>query len=65
MWWSGAVTVTKVPSTPSEYSDGFFHGLEKIQRMADIDPHDILRLVHGTTVATNASWKRRAPASGS
>lgn len=56
---SGAVTVTKVPSTPSEYSDGFFHGLEKIQRMADIDPHDILRLVHGTTVATNAILEKK------
>lgn len=56
---TGNVTVTKVPSTPSEYSDGFFHGLEKIQRMTEIDPHDILRLVHGTTVATNAILEKK------
>lgn len=56
---SGNVTVTKVPSTPSEYSDGFFHGLQKIQNMTGTNSKDILRLVHGTTVATNAILERK------
>ncbi len=51
---SGKVTVTKVPSTPKDFSQGFFNGLDKILTMTGSFPKDVVRLVHGTTVATNA-----------
>lgn len=51
---SGNLAATKVPSTPKDFSQGFFNGVDKILRMTDTPPSDVFRLVHGTTVATNA-----------
>lgn len=51
---TGENYVTKVPSTPSDFSEGFFNGLEKVMKMAGAKASDVERLVHGTTVATNA-----------
>lgn len=60
----GSVSVTKVPSTPHEYSDGFFNGLDKICRTNNVVPKDIERLVHGTTVATNAILEKKGSTIG-
>jgi N-methylhydantoinase A len=47
---SGAVSVTKVPSTPHNQALGFMKGLAKLK----VPLADVERLMHGTTVATNA-----------
>ena len=51
---SGKFSVTKVPSTPEDFSQGFFNGLRKILELCGANSDDVMRLVHGTTVATNA-----------
>ena len=51
---TGAVRITKVPSTPSDEARAVLHGLERIA-----DPRQVRRVVHGTTVATNAIIQRR------
>lgn len=51
---SGALTLTKVSSTPQDQSIGVINGIHKIAGLAGIDPNDIQLILHGTTVATNA-----------
>ena len=46
--------VNKVPSTPPNFSIGFMNGVEQTLVMANKNTHDIQRIIHGTTVATNA-----------
>ncbi|WP_210211808.1 hydantoinase/oxoprolinase family protein [Aquibium carbonis] len=50
---NGRTYMAKVPSTPQDSSIGVLNGIEKICRIANIDPHDITEVMHGTTVATN------------
>lgn len=50
---NGRTFMAKVPSTPQDSSIGVLNGIEKICRIAGIDPHDITEVMHGTTVATN------------
>ncbi|MBW1612539.1 MAG: hydantoinase/oxoprolinase family protein [Deltaproteobacteria bacterium] len=45
--------LTKVPSTPRDFSQGFFNSIDKIMEMTEASAGDILRLAHGTTVSTN------------
>ncbi len=45
--------MAKVPSTPQDSSIGVLNGIEKICRIAGIDPQSIADVMHGTTVATN------------
>jgi N-methylhydantoinase A len=47
---SGRVTVGKVPSTPLNQALGFMHGLAKVK----VSVSAVERVMHGTTVATNA-----------
>ncbi len=56
---TGGISVTKVPSTPDEYARGFFNGLDKIIKARGIDPAQVTRLAHGTTVATNAILEKK------
>jgi N-methylhydantoinase A len=51
---TGAVRITKVPSTPGDEGQAVLAGLERIA-----DPKAVRRIVHGTTVATNAIVQRR------
>lgn len=51
---SGRLTVTKVPSTPANQAEGVMRGLHEL--LPDLDR--IARLVHGTTVSTNALLER-------
>jgi len=44
----------KIPSTPSDQSEGVLSGIVKICKSAGIAPNQITSLMHGTTVATNA-----------
>ena len=53
-------SVAKVPSTPADFADGFMSGIAKVLSALDLaGPAAIDRLVHGTTVATNAILERR------
>ena len=55
----GVSWVTKVPSTPPNFEDGFIRGVTEIVGTAGVSSGDVDRLVHGTTVATNAILERK------
>src|SRR3954470_5618016 len=60
---SGATILAKVPSTPDDPSIGVLDGLELLAQRLGLDPAALLaqtdRIVHGTTVATNALLERK------
>jgi N-methylhydantoinase A len=50
---TGALTVTKTPSTPADPAIGFMTGLAKVLGALGADPGQISAISHGTTIATN------------
>ena len=50
---TGALTVTKTPTTPADPALGFMTGLAKVLGMLAADPGEIAAVSHGTTIATN------------
>lgn len=55
---------TKVPSTPRDLVAGVRRGVEKILASAGASPGEVARLVHGSTVATNAFLERKGSLTG-
>ncbi|WP_321944349.1 hydantoinase/oxoprolinase family protein [Paraburkholderia tropica] len=59
----GNVTFTKSPSTPADQSIGVIDGLHRLAGLLGLDIGGLLastrRIVHGTTVATNALLERK------
>lgn len=53
------IYVTKVSSTPQDYSIGIEEGIEKISKSYNIPIQEINYFIHGTTVATNALLERK------
>ena len=51
---TGETRTAKVPSTPEDSSIGVLNGINKICAESAIDPGLTRRVMHGTTVATNA-----------
>ena len=51
---SGKTFTAKVPSTPRDSSIGVLNGVARICEESGVDPVQIKRVMHGTTVATNA-----------
>jgi N-methylhydantoinase A len=51
---SGQTFTAKVPSTPEDSSIGVLNGIARICDESGIDPREVSRVMHGTTVATNA-----------
>ena len=51
---SGESFFAKVPSTPQDSSIGVLNGVARICEESGVDPAQIERVMHGTTVATNA-----------
>ncbi len=51
---TGEVRTGKVPSTPSDPSDGFLQVVHRMLAQDMVAPDRVQYLVHGTTVATNA-----------
>jgi N-methylhydantoinase A len=51
---TGAVRITKIPSTPRDEGQAVLGGLARLA-----EPRAVRRIVHGTTVATNAIIHRR------
>jgi N-methylhydantoinase A len=60
---TGRTVFAKSPSTPSDQSIGVMAGLDELARRLNVTRADMLantdRLVHGTTVATNALLERK------
>jgi N-methylhydantoinase A len=60
---AGKTVFAKSPSTPSDQSVGVMAGLEELARRLELTRQQMLaltdRIVHGTTVATNALLERR------
>ena len=60
---SGQTIFAKSPSTPADQSIGVMTGLEELARRLNVSRAEMLaatdRLVHGTTVATNALLERK------
>ena len=61
---SGDTYTAKVPSTPDDSSQGVLRGIERICDESQIDPREINRVMHGTTVATNAILTGRGASVG-
>lgn len=55
---SGELHTKKVLSTPHDYSEAIETGVTALLDETHISPHDIVEVVHGTTVATNAIIER-------
>lgn len=51
---TGETHTAKVPSTPEDSSIGVLNGIARICEESGIDPASVNRVMHGTTVATNA-----------
>ncbi len=51
---SGETHTAKVPSTPEDSSIGVLNGIARICETSGVNPTDVSRVMHGTTVATNA-----------
>ncbi len=51
---TGETHTAKVPSTPEDSSIGVLNGIARICQESGIDPTQVHRVMHGTTVATNA-----------
>ncbi|MEH6590969.1 MAG: hydantoinase/oxoprolinase family protein [Halioglobus sp.] len=51
---SGETHTAKVPSTPEDSSIGVLNGIARICDESGVDPALVSRVMHGTTVATNA-----------
>ncbi|MBH69159.1 MAG: methylhydantoinase [Rhodospirillaceae bacterium] len=56
---TGRVFLHKTPSTPDDPSRAILGGLNSLLELAGIEVGDIVRLAHGTTVATNALIQRK------
>jgi len=59
----GTVTISKTPSTPGDFSSGFFDSLRLAAETKGLSLEELMRdtvtLSHGTTVATNAVVEHR------
>src|SRR5262245_65003163 len=58
---TGAVWVAKTPSTPGDLTVGFMTSIRKVLGLAGRTPADVMRVLHGTTTATNALLERKTP----
>ncbi len=56
---TGEVYVYKLPSTPWDPSEAIGNGIKEILELYQVSPAAVSNLVHGTTVATNATLERK------
>ena len=61
---TGDIAQEKVPTTPDDFARGVIDGIERVRSEHDVDPGDVGRLSHGTTVATNALIERQGVETG-
>jgi len=55
---AGTLVVEKVPSVPSDPSEGIMDGIARILAGVGVAPKDVVYVAHGTTVATNTLLQR-------
>ncbi|NNF78973.1 MAG: hydantoinase/oxoprolinase family protein, partial [Rhizobiales bacterium] len=58
---TGQVHALKTPSTPQDPSIGLITGVEEAAARFGFKPPEIGRLLHGSTIATNAVLERKLP----
>ena len=58
---TGASWVAKTPSTPADLTTGFIAAIRKVLALANRAPADVIRVLHGTTTATNAILEGKTP----
>ncbi|HEV8637279.1 MAG TPA: hydantoinase/oxoprolinase N-terminal domain-containing protein, partial [Chloroflexota bacterium] len=56
---SGGLWTAKARSTPADQSQGFAEALSLVLGAAGGRPEQVERIIHGTTVGTNAILERR------
>ena len=56
---TGEWRIAKIPSTPSEPAKGFMAAVDRVVAEAGLTPTNVRLLVHGSTVATNATCGER------
>jgi N-methylhydantoinase A len=56
---TGVYHIVKVPSTPHALVEGVREGVLRVVRQAEAQTGDVVRFIHGTTVATNAVLERK------
>lgn len=61
---TGSLWTAKTPSTPVDPSHGFFNGIARMLDVAGARPSDIVRVLHGSTVATNAVLEGKGARTG-
>ncbi len=61
---SGQLQYTKVSSTPPELVKGFIQGIDRVLALASGSYGEISRIVHGTTIGTNAILEAKGAALG-
>src|SRR5262244_172578 len=61
---SGALTIGKVPSVPTDPAVGILQGLEQLLTENGIAAAQVTYLAHGTTVATNTLLQRHGARTG-
>lgn len=61
---SRRVFTTKVPSQPQRPARALLHGILKVVGAAGVGPEEVQRIVHGTTIATNAILERKGATVG-
>jgi N-methylhydantoinase A len=61
---TGFLWTAKTPSTPADPSIGFFNGIARILGLTDAGPGDVARVLHGSTVATNAVMEGKGSRTG-
>ena len=51
---TGRIHIDKLPTTPADQSVAFAEGIRCVCALTGAEPRSVLRVLHGTTVATNA-----------
>ena len=55
----GSIATAKVSSTPEDYGVAIIDGVMRLVQQRGLDASDVVGVVHGTTVATNAILQRK------
>src|SRR5262247_1922859 len=61
---SGALTIGKVPSVPTDPAVGILQGIQQLLTENGIAPAQVTYLAHGTTVATNTLLQHKGAKTG-
>ena len=61
---TGALHVSKVPSTPPRLAEGFLEGIRRLLAERGASSDAVERVVHGTTIGTNAVLEHRGATLG-